>query len=184
MWPPSAVISARHWSAWTKWTCERMSIVWQQCSSQSLAYERQLQQCDALAGVRWRGPRFSIYILFFFFAFKYVLRFFVSYIYGTIIQNFNHTLFFEKNSPYVRAVREKHFDTLKPVLTHAHVLIEFIIKDFYMLGTLSRVIRQITLRHALSFRLSRMNVLSIVTWSFRSFTTWKRKIKMKHRWLM
>ena len=67
----------------------------------------------------------SIYCFFFFFAFKYVLRFFVSYIYGTIIQNFNHTLFFEKISPYVRAVREKHFDTLKPVLTHAHVLIDF-----------------------------------------------------------
>ena len=65
MWPPSAAITAWHWSAWTKWICECLSII--KCSSQSLAYERQLQQCDALAGVRWHGPRFSInnYVLHF-----------------------------------------------------------------------------------------------------------------------
>ena len=56
-----------------------------------------------------------------FLAFLYVF----PYTYGTIIQNFNHASFFEKGSSYARATQEKHFCTLTPVLTHAHMLIDF-----------------------------------------------------------
>ena len=49
---------------------------------------------------------------------------FFLYTYWTIIQNVNYAWVKRKSSPYVRATRKKHFDTLTP-LTHAHVLTDF-----------------------------------------------------------
>ena len=77
-----------HWSAWSKWTCECLSLIWLYCWHMSGSSN------SAMCFQEFKGAVLNFQSIFFAFLFE---KFCFLYTYGTITENFNHACFKKKN---------------------------------------------------------------------------------------